>query len=341
MNFKDLESIAGQHASQRGATKQSDFEATLEKGMQLLSHANSEGFQNTDTLMKACDTLIEAIAIARNDVRPYLALAYLFSIIEDFKTAEEYLYAAIKIEPQNPDLTSFLENIQVFQKEVTPQGVSANQAIEIKVPDSPPPYREAAVAPNYQALYSELERFILEKLKDLFSRPVQIESTVNPAKYKILMKSYQNLNQVIQYMEQQAQIIEQKLNVASLQEKMMPFKVLKGRYVKAIKTSKQLMEIQDTIELWSFKTDKQVQVVNQKLTMSALTYGRVDVYRMMDGCDLIADQLDQLSEDEHIEISLVESAYEKLLGLVESLNNRVEDSGAVLENKNKLSEILD
>ncbi len=336
MNLKDLENIAGQHANARNISRQSDFEAALNQGLNLLSQAQSEGYQHTETLMQASDTLIDAISLSRSDTRPYLALAYLFSILEDFRTAEEYAYAAIKIEPQNHELADFLAKIQTFKKQVATS--TSVDAFEIAVPEMTAP---SETAPNYQKLYSDLEVFILDKLKHLFSTShAQIEPTVNPQKYKILLKSYKNLNQVIKYMEQQLDVIAKSLNVSALKEKMMPFQLLKNRHVKALKTSKQLMEIHDTIELWSFKTDKQVQVVNQNLTMSALTYGRVDVDRMMDGCDFIADQLDQLSEDENIDISLVENSYEKLLGLVESLNNMVDDAGATQQNASKLSDIL-
>ncbi len=341
MNLKDLENIAGQHATQNKASKKSDFDVALKKGMQFLSQAKAEEYTIPDSLTKACDSLIDAINFYHSDTRPYLALAYLFCVLEDFTTAEEYAYAALQIEPQNPEIDTFIEKMQAFKKDLALTAPPTDQAFEINVPEKAPRYQKDARPPNHQELYSELERFILEKLKDLFSRPIEVEATVNPQKHKILVSCYKNLKHVIEYMEQQVDIIGEKLNVASLAEKMMPFKVLKGRYVKAIKTSNQLMEIQDTIELWSFKTDKQVQVVNQKLTMSALTYGRVDVHRMMDGCDLIADKLDHLYETEKIDISLVENSYEKLTGLVESLSTMLEDSGAVQENKNKLMDILD
>lgn len=342
MNLKDLENIASRHVSQVRESKKYEFDAALKKGMRLLSQAHSERFQNPDTLKISCHSLIDAITCHRMDIRPYLALAYLFSILEDFKTAEEYAYAAMKIDPGNTDVATFIEKIQAFKKEVTPQAPLANKPLEIRIPDKPPAYTKAvSVAPNYHALFAELETFILEKLKDLFSTShSQIEPTVNLDKYKVILKSYENLNHVIKYMEQQVKIIVEKLNVSSLQEKMAPFMMLKNRYANALKISRNLMEIHDTIELWSFKTDKQVQVVNQNLTMSALTYGRVDVDRMMDGCDWIADQLDHLAENEKIDISLVESSYSKLLSLVESLNDMVDDSGAVQENQNKLADIL-
>lgn len=339
MDFKEIENIASQHASKADDTKQSQFEAAFKKGLLYLERTHQEGFKNAETLMTASDYLIDAITFNRTDVRPYLALAYLFSILEDFQTAEEYAFTAMKLEPENPEVTTFLDEMAAFKREIR---AAAKQAgpVQLSVPDKPPPYREDTTTPDYQKLYQELETFILDKLRDLFSNPVSSEPTVDPKKYKILTKSYKSLNHVIKYIEQQIATIEKGLNASGLKEKMSPFNVLKDRYISAIQTSKSLMEINDTIELWSFKTNKQVEVVNQRLTMSALTYGRVDVNRMMDGCDLIADQLDQLSEEKDIDIALVEGSYEKLIGLVNSLNDMVDDTPSVQQNQNKLADIL-
>lgn len=342
MNFKDLEHIASKQAQKTDVSKQSRFNLVFKKGLLLLERAHTEGFNNPETLLSSCDCLIDAITFLRTDIRPYLALAYIFTILEDFKTAEEYAYAAIKLEPDNADVVTFLEALTSFKKvakqDAAPQN---NQPLEIAIPSAPKFSPKAPAEPDCQALYKELEVFILDKVKHLFSsNHSQIVPTVDRKKYTLLEQSLKNLNQVIAYIEQQLKLIEQRLNSSQLRERMMPFTVLKKRYVQALNTSKSLMEINDTIELWSFKTNKQVQVVNQKLTMSALTYGRIDVDRMMDGCDLIADQLDQFSESDNIDISLVESSYEKLLGLVESLNGMVDDKNTVKENQNKLLDIL-
>lgn len=344
MDFKNLESIANKQAKQAGPPKKSKFEMAIKKGMRLLKQSHAEGFSNPETLQVSCGCFIDAITFKRTDIRPYLALAYIFTILEDFRTAEEYAYAAMKLEPNNTEIATFVEEVMAFKKEVKQQIQTApnqNQPLDLELPTSQVTQQSMPATPNYRALYQEIENFILEKVKNLFaSKQHKIEPTFDQNKFKIFQQSVQNLDKVIKYIEQQLSMIEQGMNVAQLRQKITPFKVLKGRYAQALNTSKMLMEINDTIELWSFKTDKQVQVVNQKLTMSALTYGRVDVNRMMDGCDLIADQLDQLSEDENIDISLVESSYEKLLELVESLNGMVDDAKVVKDNKKKLDDIL-
>lgn len=344
MDFKSIENMSSQRAQQTQASKQKQFDKVFQRALLYLERSHQEEFRKAETLMNASDTFIDAITIQRKDIRPYLALAYIFAILEDFETAEEYAYAAVQWEPDNVELTTFVDEMLAFKKELrarAAQRAPSGPGLDLQVPERAPQAESAPEQVDYPALYAKLETFILDKLRDLFSNPVNSEPTVDAKKYKAHMQSLKRLKQVIAYMEQQIAIVEKGgLNTSGLRDKISPFKVLKERYEQAIQSSKMLMEINDTIELWSFKTNKQVEVVNQRLTMSALTYGRVDVNRMMDGCDLIADKLDHLCESENIDIQLVEGSYEKLIQLVESLNDMVDDSAVVQENQNKLADIL-
>lgn len=84
-------------ASQRSA----DFERYLASGLAHLRQAHLEGFADPQRLRAACADLIEALSRNRRDIRPCLALAYLFSLLGGDQEAEDYLIAALQLEPDN------------------------------------------------------------------------------------------------------------------------------------------------------------------------------------------------------------------------------------------------
>lgn len=284
------------------------------KGLELYVRAKKGDFQDRELVKKAIKCFVDSIKLNRKNYKPYLFLAQIFIIFRDYRQATNYLKEAKRLVPDNPDVDIMIDYIARASTQ------KARQSLELKLPSQTP----GKGGVNYDKLYDDIEQYIVQKIKAIYSPEGQaIKATIDRQQFEQFQENFEELKENFTHIEMQLEVLEQEMSTTELRAKLKPFTALKKRYVHILYASELLMEINDTIELWSFKTNKQVQVVNQELTMSALTYGKIDVERMKDGCDLIADQLDDLSEDKKVDISSVEPPYVRLLKLVDNLEDDV------------------
>ena len=100
--LKQLEPLESQPYCHQQAEKH--FDAALG----LLEKAQKRGFDKPEPLLQAASLLLEALRYRRQDLRPHLALAYLFSLREDQDMALVCLSAAARLAPDHSFVAELL-----------------------------------------------------------------------------------------------------------------------------------------------------------------------------------------------------------------------------------------
>lgn len=320
LDFKALKQTHQSIASQQQAHKDARFEQHFEAGLQALGRAHDERFRNKQSLITACEQLIKAISAHREDIRPYLALSYLFTILEDFDTALSYLQAALHLDPQSEIAQAFLDTIRA-QRQGDP--LPAAPVLAASAASSPAPQQAAAAIPadealDLDALYDQLERRILARIRAL-SQEAPPEPSPETENLKAIRSRFQQTQAELARFQASIEQLDVEFDTAELRQALRPLEVSLQRYQTLYNTAYQMYTLRKAL-----RQDHETVMALRRTAHSHASEAETELETLLDHCDAFADQLDALEAQGHASPQLLRD-YESLVQSLEALQELVDE----------------
>lgn len=303
-----LKAIAGfDHQLQALAEKRHQrSEADYQAGIQALADAKASGFEDKAALKQACDHLMAALQKNHKNPRPYIAMGYLLMITADRPRAKRYFHRALKLEPDNQAAQNFLASM------------AESARIELQAQDTLKRFEQFQTETDPDALYHSLEKMLITTLKQVMSAPHQAEPVLDPKALVRLSAKAEELQELKTGIEKQIAPLEEELDTTALYFQLRPLEVILRRYKRALEISEEFLDLQADIAELKQETCRLIQTANSKQEIPP------DLDALLDACDALADQLDDL-EARKVNIQPVEKIYQELLGFVRILQEVLDE----------------
>jgi tetratricopeptide (TPR) repeat protein len=322
LDFKALKQTHQRIASQQQDHKDARFTQHFEAGLQALGRAHDERFCNKQSLIEACEQLIKAISAQREDIRPYLALSYLFTILEDFDTALEYLQAALHLDPQHEVALAFLDTIRA-QRQGDPLPAAPAPAASRtpgRAATEAPPAPPAPEMLDLDALYDQIEQRILERIR-AFSAAAPPQPAPDATQLKALKLQLQQMQGELAQLRAGIDQLEAEFDTAELRQTLRPLDLSVQRYQALYATAQNMYHLRQALRQ---ELETVVRLRSEAQTEADATGLEAQLEALLDRCDEFADQLDTLEAQGHPSPPLLKD-YEQLVQAVEALQELVDE----------------
>jgi hypothetical protein len=326
--IKSMKQVLDQNALVLGR-RQLEAEERLNFGLACIEYGYQESFRRPEVLHEAAGALIDSMTHNRRDPRAPFALAYLFFLIDDLATAEEYLNIAVAIQADDPIILAFQETlhqekISQSKKSLTkPAGALLNPT----TPQNPSIVPDQAHL-DFDQLYDQLNSNLVLILQNLSIQPPLIPAST-ALDYKELKANYKELCQQHQDFLDQLMVVEEEIDCDDLRHILKNFELVLDRHRKNLITS-------ESILLLSQDLRAELTVLKQVHAEASQAKSREDVKILeenleilLDNCDGYADRIDAF-ELQGITISLHTHLYNQLLALIEHLQEITDEKHEIM-----------
>jgi tetratricopeptide (TPR) repeat protein len=318
-SFQDISQFENQ-LSALSKKRQQESERHYRMGFQILETAFRQGFQNLSLFEQACTEFIHAIRHNRADVRPYLSLSYVFSLVNNYPNAWKYAKAALELAPENKVVLNWEKTLQAQEKKA---------ALKKQAPQVLNPPNQMILEPtpqNLQTVYSNLQRFLIEQVKHVMElkapEPSLDHTLLNELNHSMLI-----FQKKAEQIESQFIWLEKHKNIDDLRKLYTPFDTNLRRYREAIGVAMSLSEMLENCQ----NLGQEVAVLREKIKQlkdfNSIPQISEELEYFLDQCDYLADNIEYL-DSQGYDLSLVEKAYEKLSNDVaycqDQLDNTIE-----------------
>lgn len=281
--------------------RQQEADRHYRMGFQILDTAFKQQFQNLSLLDQACAEFIHALRHNRSDVRPYLALSYLFSLVNNYPNAWKYARAAKDLKPNDQVVLNWENSLSEQEqkaalKKQRPPELNHSATLDIE----PTPQ-------NLQALYTKLQTFLIAQVKYVMELKAPEPSLDNAVLHELngaLTLFQQNAEQI----ESQFVWLEQHHNIDDLRKLYTPFEANLRRYREAIGVAMSLSELLENCQDLSAEVRK----INLKIEHLTDSHDIPAVSEalesLLDQCDYLADNIDYF-DTQGYDLTLVENSY--------------------------------
>lgn len=285
------------------------------QGISLLSLAELDDYQNREIVLQACHLLMDAIQIKRDFVEPYLHLARAFIVFNDDQQALKYLLEARHYDPENQDIQRLLEFLQ------STSSPKASQTAQLQETDLNQIFSQSMNAQDLEAL----EEAILRDIRNLLaSEHTQIQASPDPQIQAALRQTQHSLQVQFQAIQDRLNDLSQYTEISGLQLSLRPLEILLRRFNATLQLSERLAELQQEIL-------RQKAIVTTALTQDqgssdTASEARLeaDLESVLDHCDQLADQLDELASANQ-DISSLEGVYQELVDVILLWQDRLDE----------------
>lgn len=300
----------------------------LEQGVALMRQAHEEEFKHPGLLTQAGEAFIAAIQYNRTKPEPYLAMAYLFMLVENFEAAGKYAQEVCRLHPDNKDAHLMIEQITKSLHEQKKQVAMPQPPSK---PDFSPSLPESPDEIDYDELYDQTEALIIAEVHKIASYPSP-EPISDPKKLKELAKYQKALERIIANIQEQLQIIDEEIETTHLQTKLKPLEIVTKRYHSAIEISQHILALHQRIEEEQQLVAEQLNSLPEIESREDLKVMEENLDTLLDGTDQIADNIDAL-ENKGYAAKETEKKYESLIKDVEKLQDAIDDISEKLHDK--------
>lgn len=310
-----------EQSAQLSSRRHQEAEEDLIFGTLCLEKFESTGFREAELLKEACRRFIHSIQCNSRDIRPHLALIYLFTLIEDYDTAQIYVASAQAIDVEHP----FLAALQEFVREARRQSqLEAQQAARAA---SAPPAGTATDQPqeiDYDALYDRIEAAIPMLVRKA-SQLVPPDPSLQSLHIEELQQHLAQLEDKQKQILAQIKTVEEEIDAEELRTALQPLHVSLQRLQQNLGFSQQMRRLYKELR-------NQLNMVEQVCTEAQKTSEPDDlpileenVEALLDQCDQFADRLDEL-EQQKVNIDELLKYYQRLVSEVESFQDLVDQT---------------
>jgi len=303
MHMQTLKQInqADEQLSALSKKRRQEADRHYRMGFQILDTAFKQQFQNLSLLEQACSEFIHAMRHNRSDVRPYLALSYLFSLVNNYPQARKYAKVAKDLEPNNQVVLNWENSLteqekKAASKKLRPPELNPSAAFEME----PTPQ-------NLQKLYNQLQTFLIAQVKHVMELKAP-EPSLDNAVLQELNLALNIFQQNAEQVETQFAWLEKHRNIDDLRKLYTPFEVNLRRYREAIGVAMSLSELLERCQDLSNEVNK-INLIIDKLTDSHdIPAVSESLEGLLDQCDYLADNIDYF-DTQGYDLNLVEKSY--------------------------------
>ena len=289
--------------------------------MQLLHQAHQENFYNLDLLSEAAEALIIAIQNNRTLPEPYLAMAYIFVLLENHQAATSYLKEVLRQYPENADALKLLAEIEAKEKAARKNLVAQGPARP--APTLPKPLPESPEEIDYDDLYESLETLIIEEVRKISEYP-NIPPTPKNKDLQEIKKYQQQVQSVLEKIQLQLQVLEAEIETHELLSKLKPLEILQKRYDISLHISQELQELLVKITEEQQLVQEQLGSLVEVESAEDLTIMEENLDSLLDGSDQIANQIETFEQKGYACLE-AEKSYSSLVKDIEKLQDAMDD----------------
>lgn len=295
---------------------QARYQLALQEGQQALADYHASNFSKRALLKQACELFTEAMGADRSKTEPYVALGYVFILLDDSQMATRLLTDALRKEPGHADAKMFLEFLQL-----KPQFQAKKPATPFSPkPTAPPQAQEEAEAEiDLDLLYDQTEARLITQVQ-LISQAPQPQVTVDKEKYLAFKKEVEAFQDLLAEIREDIALIDAEIQTDELQQQLKPLEAILQRYLQVYTFSRQLRVLRKQIKDEKAEAEALIQKLGQHSTpeLESLTE------KYLDSCDAVADQMDDL-ENQGCSIDLLNHDYQNWVAVLEELQDQVDD----------------
>ncbi len=295
--------------------RQLEAEERLNFGLACIEYGYEESFKRPEVLHEAASALIDAMTLNRRDTRAPFSLAYLFFLIEDFATAQEYLHLALSLDPHEPVALALQETLhqEVLKARKQPQPVNRRPAAD----NSALPEPETEL--DYDRFYDRIEKQIVDVLHALTAfQPPKVATT--PLDFKALKSEYKRLCQQFTDLNEALVILDEELDTKDLRQMLRPLDIYLERFRQMMVQSQSVQQLNRDLEAETQVVQQVIQEAQNSLSAADLEALEENAEVLLDNCDGFADRLDPFeSQGIHLKSSI--RLYQELIQAVETLQD--------------------
>lgn len=279
----------------------------LADGISCLLDAEDEGYQDRELLVEACENFMEAMRLNHNAPEPCIGMAYLLLLLGEYHQAFGYVTEALSLDPQN-------EDAHTLSKEIQKALAAQNQSLE-------EPFEETDDEPDFDLLYEQLQAQIKNEVHhastlppkwlDISDQRFQIEKTE---------RLYIELRQGQEAILEQCKVLETEIDCSALRQMMRPLDIILNRCKASLTQSWQLVQLEEMMQEHNQWLNKTLKQLGLKPDQMPADFSQQRFEYLLEDCDALADQLDEL-EQRQIEISALVVQYEILANRISELQD--------------------
>lgn len=278
----------------------------------MLQAAELEAYQEPEQLKAVYQKLRAALKIEPQNKQFLNTLGYYLLLIGNQQQALKTVHKVLALDPAEETALNLLKTL----KEVADPSPEALQQSQLEsLASTPWPQSEQ----DYDALYDDLEEFIAEQSRYFMQLLTSPEITLDPDQVEAQEQAFQLLDDVKEVIVEKMEILEQDLDIEGLWQQLKPLEQLHVRYFQSLRLNGFFQILLDGIN----GTCQEVQNLFQESRNQTETETNLAIERLYDSCDLLADELDQLSQQ--TSIALLEPHYESLLQMVQELQETLDE----------------
>lgn len=283
--------------------RQNKAQEAIQRATTFFQEAYNTGFKQRDKVLKASNAFIEAIKYNRRDPHPYVAMGYLLLVFDDRQQALGYLKTALELDPHQPDAQNLLK--------------IAVQPAEKSKPKQTIPVANFTSAIDYDALYDQCETWVRQHTFQAMSIQLPAGATVEPTVIEQLKQQYQTLQDAYQLIVEHVRVIDEEIDTGELTRQLRPLETRLKQLAKLYQECQTFVRIHTEIRELTNQVETRLKHENTR---------ELFLESILDHCDTLADQLDNLSQ-KGVAIAELEQVYNHLVEQVGLLQEMLDDTG--------------
>lgn len=297
----------------------------LQRGVNLLQQAHAENFANLDLLSQSAESLIQVIQFNRSRTEPYLAMAYIFMLLDNDPAAQSYLKELLRLEPEHAEAQKLLNQTMRKPQLQQPAGAPANRPAPVLMAPSGRAIPQSPADIDCETLYDQLAVQILQEVKKVSHYPV-IPPHPSQKIIKELRQYHAGMTKTLEQIQAQLKIVEREFEVQDLKTQLRPLEVMHRRFASAIETSLKLQALLERIESEKQLVREQLGSLTKIESQEDYTIMEENLETLLDGSDQLANEIEAL---EHTGFGCQEAhrSYSDLARDIEKLQDALDEMG--------------
>ncbi len=282
-------------------------------GLGKLKEAELQAYRDKKALLAAYRHLATAVQKNRNEPRYHTALAYLLILIENPSRALQHIGEALRLDPSNERALLLQANLKELQQASPERKRLANWQTFQGLP-------QPVASEDFDDLYDEVAFFLNQEVKVMMQTMVSPQPSLDFEQMLEQEQVYEQLTALEEMVNQKLQILDQEVDIQTFTTLLKPLHQMQARFAQALEGFALYQVLLAGIE----EAQEQVETLTLALGQGAQPQElQVQLDSLLDFCDELADQMDQLSDT--LSIQPIESHYEQLVGQVERLQDRMDE----------------
>jgi hypothetical protein len=282
-------------------------------GLGKLKEAELQAYRDKKALLAAYRHLATAVQKNRNEPRYHTALAYLLILIENPSRALQHIAEALRLDPTNERALLLQANLKELQQASPERKRLASWHTFQGLP-------QPTASEDFDDLYDAVEFFLNQEVKLMMQTMVSPLPSLDFEQMLEQEQVYEQLIALEEMVNQKLQMLDHEMDIQTFESLLKPLHQMQARFAQALEGYALYQMLLSGIE----EAQEQVERLKEALEQGAHPQEwQTQLDSLLDLCDELADQMDQLSET--LSIQPIESHYEALVAQVERLQDRMDE----------------